>query len=307
MTTNPAESTGETAAGSLATGSYFRAGTELSYLYCANPTAQTCIICLHGLASNATRWRVFMAHSRLCTHSEVLAPDLRGHGRSMIFRSFTRRDWCDDLAVLIETHAQPAIIIGHSLGAQIALDYASRQPDKLLGLVLIDPIFPQALSGVLAKVARLRSLIRLATAVLRLLHRLGLHKRRYPQRDLHELDEQTRAFLAVNPDKGIADLYMNPFADLKFMPLANYLQDLYEVTRPLPELKSIQVPVLVLLSAGASTSHVQTNRDILATLEDCEIQTIDADHWLLTERPQEAREAIDNWCEAQINAATARR
>lgn len=300
MTANPPDSTGETGDRSLLMDAYHHAGCRLAYLYCSAPAPQTSVICLHGLASNSTRWREFMAHSRLCAHSELLAPDLRGHGGSMTFRAYTREDWCDDLAALRRPRRRPVIIIGHSLGAQIGLDYASRQPQELLGLVLIDPIFPQALTGVLAKVARLRGLIRLAAGVLRFFYRLGLRQRRYPPRDLHELDEQTRAYLTANPDKGIADLYMNPFADLKFMPLGNYLQDLYEVTRPLPDLTTVHVPVLVLLSAGASTSHVQTNRDILANLPDCEVQTINADHWLLTERPHEAREAIDRWCEKQI-------
>jgi len=302
MTTYPPESTNELHATALATETFSRANCTLAYLHCSSAAPAASIVCLHGLASNATRWREFMSHSRLCAHAELLAPDLRGHGRSMTFRPYTRQDWCADLAALVESRQRPTLIIGHSLGAQIALDYASRQPSNLLGLVLIDPIFPQALTGVLAKVARLRGLIRLATGLIRFFYRLGLGKRRFPHRDMQQLDEQTRAFLAGNPDKEIADLYMNPFADLKFMPLGNYLQDLYEVTRPLPELTTVNVPVLVLLSAGASTSHVQTNRDILATLANCEVQTIDADHWLLTERPYEARKAIDDWCEQRIRS-----
>lgn len=187
------------------------------------------------------------------------------------------------------------------MGAQIALDYASRNPARLAGLILIDPVFPQALTGTLRKVARFRILVRAATAVLRLLHKLGMFKRDYVYRDLHQLDLDTRAFLAANPDKGIADLYMDPFADLKFLPPVNYLQDLFEVTRPLPPLSGIHTPILVLLSAGASTSHVDTNREILSVLPNCEIRTVDADHWLLTERPVEAREVIDGWIQARLN------
>lgn len=253
------------------------------------------IICLHGLASNATRWHEFMSHTRLKENSQIIAPDLRGHGRSMTHRGYQRRDWCSDLDNLINKLATPCTLIGHSLGAQVALDYAVQHPARLTGLVLIDPVFPQALTGTLRKVARFRLLLRLGIALLRMIQLTGIYKRNFPKRSLLELDRKTREFLQNNPDKGIAELYMDPFADLKYMPLVNYLQDLVEVTRPLPPLDAISIPTLVLLSQGASTSNVSINKEILGTLQDCEIHPIDADHWLLTEKPLEAREAIENW------------
>lgn len=263
---------------------------------------QAILICLHGLASNASRWYEYLHHTRLRNNCHLAAMDLRGHGRSMTYKSYTRADWCTDLDQIVQHYSLPAFLIGHSLGAQIALDYATQAPNSLAGLILIDPIFPQALTGTLRKVARFRSLIRVGTALMRLGYLLGWRKKKYVYRDLHQLDLNTRDFLAANPDKGIADLYMDPFADLEYIPLLNYLQDLYEVTRPLPPLTNIHVPIQVLLSAGASTSHVDTNREILSVLPNCEIQTIEADHWLLTERPVEAREVIDTWIAARLSA-----
>lgn len=283
-----------------------RQGQKIAYYLqpANNPTAT--LICLHGLASNATRWYEYLQHTRLKSQCQLIAMDLRGHGRSMTWKNYTRTDWCNDLGQILERNAQPGILLGHSLGAQIALDYAYRQPDRVSGMILIDPVFPQALTGRLRRVARYRPLVKLATLILRLPYRLGWQKLHFPYRDLHRLDLETRAFLDANPGKDIAELYMDPFADLKFMPLLNYLQDLYEVTRPLPDLSRIQAPKLVLLSTGASTSQVDTNREILAGLANCQIETIDADHWLLTERPVQAREIIDRWIENQLSAVAAR-
>lgn len=258
------------------------------------------VVCLHGVASNATRWDEFLEHTQLRNRFDLYAMDLRGHGRSMTWRRFTRHHWLDDLHQLITRRQKSAILIGHSMGAQIALDYAAMHRSDIDGLVLIDPVFPQALSGMLRQVARFRQPIQWLTWVIRGLYRIGLYKRHYVYRDLRALDTDTRTFLAQHPDKSIADLYMNPFADLAFIPCANYLQDLFEVTRPLQALENIHVPVLVLLSEGASTSHVDLNKAILGTLPDLEIQTIDADHWLLTEKPVEARQAIEQWCMKQL-------
>jgi len=273
-----------------------------SIAYYENPSPRTraVVACLHGLASNASRWYEYLRDSRLRDSCRLLAMDLRGHGRSMTYRRYSRSDWCADLDLMLAQYPEPAFLIGHSMGAQIALDYAASKSHALAGMILIDPIFPQALTGRLRKVARYRLVIILLTALLRLAGRVGLGKRAYPYRDLHQLDLDTRAILAANPDKGIADLYMDPFADLEYLPLLNYLQDLYEVTRPLPSLSNTHAPVLVLLSAGASTSHTETNRRILSTLPECEIREIDADHWLLTERPQQARDVMDEWISARL-------
>ena len=268
----------------------------IHYEAITNDSHSANILFLHGLASNATRWRELMQSTSLQQHANLYAMNIRGHGRSTTFKYFQRQHWCNDTRMFIQSLNKPTIIVGHSMGAQIALDYASQHPDDVRALVLIDPVFPHALSGLLAKVARLRWLLLVASKVVRLFSRLGIHKRAYPYRDLQKLDQDTRAFLSTNPDKSIADLYMSPLVDLQFIPLVNYLQDLYEVTRELPDLSTIQTPVLVLLSSGASTSHVDENKKILAKLPNLETKIIHADHWLLTEKPDEARDVIDSWC-----------
>ena len=186
--------------------------------------------------------------------------------------------------------------MGHSLGAEVALDFAVAWPQMARGLILIDPVFPEALRGRLKVAKRLVWLNRWLIGLLRLANRLGLRRSAFPYRDLRALDERTRAVLAADPHADIAKLYTKPSADLRYMPLANYLQDLYEVVRPLPPLESITQPVLVLLSAGASTSSADVNRRMISRLANCETVEINADHWLLTERPVDARRAIEAWC-----------
>lgn len=289
---------------SFQTRRFDRDDCELVYDQLAASNTSHTLVLLHGLASNASRWHEFMQDTSLSDRFDLLAMDLRGHGRSLVFNAYTRQDWIEDVQALLAKAQKSGILIGHSMGAQIALDYAAqdapRETGMLEGLILIDPIFPKALHGVLKRVARWRPLIKATCWLLRAGYAVGLHRHHYPQRDLQQLDRQTREFLAANPHKRIADLYMNPLADLPYIPLANYLQDLYEVTRPLLPLEKIRVPVLVLLSAGASTSSTEINQNLLNALGDLEICIIDADHWLLTEQPREARQAIERWCKRKI-------
>lgn len=216
------------------------------------------------------------------------------HGR------INRQRWVADLHAIIECEElPPVVLLGHSLGAEIALDFRAVYPDRVAGLILIDPVFHQNLHGILGWVRRLQFLLWLPIGFLWLLRALGFTRRRYPPRDLWALDEKTRATLRANSQLKIADLYMNPLADLSYIPLANYLQDLLAVVRPVPKLETITQPVLVLMSGGSSLSDRKRNELQIKRMPHARIQLVPCDHWPLTEQPDAVREMIDNWCRAQ--------
>jgi pimeloyl-[acyl-carrier protein] methyl ester esterase len=68
----------------------------------------------------------------------VVSPDLRGHGRSSAPGPFGLADLAGDLARLVEHLAlERAVIVGWSLGAQVALAALPRVRRRLAGLVLV--------------------------------------------------------------------------------------------------------------------------------------------------------------------------
>ena len=72
-----------------------------------------------------------------------LAPDLRAHGATMLVgqrRSFTFGGLTRDLAALLDRlRFPPAVVVGMSMGAGVAVSLALRQPSRVRGLVLIRP------------------------------------------------------------------------------------------------------------------------------------------------------------------------
>lgn len=256
------------------------------------------VVLLHGMASNHTRWSEFFEHTNLKERWDILRPDLRGHGESFTRSPLGAKRWCADLVALLDKEGyERAVFIGHSLGAQVAVQFASRHADRTQGLVLIDPVFHGTLRGSALWIRRLTPLIHVLAGVIRLLNAIGLHRRSIPNRDLRVLDEQTRArFLNVGKQSEMIALYSSPWLDLRFFPTANYLQEFIEVTRPVPALRDIPVPTLVLLSQGVTFTDPAETRRRIAGLAHVETGDIPAYHWPLTEKPREVRQAIESWC-----------
>ncbi len=272
-------------------------GATLGYRISRQQQLKPLITLIHGLASNCTRYSEFVEYTRLKEHWDLLRIDLRGHGESMYRGRYSRATWIDDLNFIMQTeHYQQTVLMGHSLGAQVAITYASQFPERCRGLILIDPVFPENLHGLLSKAKRYRYFLSAIRITLRFLNRLGLKRWSIPKRDLRALDEQARTTLKEHPELTIADLYTDPLADFKYIPLANYLQDVNEVIRPLPLLESIKAPVLVLLSGGATISSFDKTKAIIDRFPNARIEVVDADHWLLTEKPEETRRIIEHWC-----------
>jgi len=275
-------------------------GATLGYrLFRGASASRRLIVLLHGMASNMTRWSEFVERTTLKQDWDILRPDLRGHGESFWRGALGMERWCEDLRNILDAEGYVrALLIGHSLGAQVAMQFASRYPARVHGLVLIDPVFHQALRGGMRTASRLKPAIRLLVGFIRLLNRLGVRRRHIPNRDLRQLDEATRArLLNAGKQQEMVALYSSPWEDLKFFPAASLLQELLEIIRPLPPLASIPAPILALLSAGVTYTDPVLTRQMLADHAQTEIVAIDAYHWPLTEKPEQVREAIERWCE----------
>ena len=263
------------------------------------------LVLLHGLASNLTRWSEFVEHSALRGRHDLIRIDLRGHGDSDVGGKIGLVVWADDLAAVLDhEHHEQAIIVGHSLGAQLALHFARRHARRAAGLVLIDPVFREALRGRWRLLASCAPVLRGAALAVRGLNALGLRRRRLQPLDLRALDRLARqALRSAEAEAAFVRRYSSARADLRGTRTATYLQDLAEMFRAPPEPATLSMPVLALLSDGATFADPVVMRRTLGRLPNATIATIACHHWPLTERPAEVRAAIEHWVAALAPAS----
>lgn len=274
-----------------------RNGVRIAYWQHRAPKARGVLLFIHGVASNHTRFSEFLQHTTLTDRWDTLRLDLRGHGLSVDRGVLGIDTWCADLCALLDAcgYAQ-AVLVGHSLGANVVAHFAQRHAARVAGLIFIDPVQDSALHwGVPPGMAR--AVLKATASCVRGLNALGLHRRELPALDLEQLDQQARALLAQGRDVDMERLYSSVREDLKYFPTATYLQDLQQVLQPLP-LSALNVPALLLLSVHGHDASVELNRAYAARLPHCEIVEIKCNHWILTAAPEAARVAIETWVTA---------
>ena len=126
--------------------------------------ARPAVIFLHGAGFDRTTWRLqtryFAHHGR-----SVLAVDFPAHGRSQGKPLATIATMADWTAHLIEVAGlQSAALVGHSMGALVALECAARYPQKvralgLCGVAAEMPVHPEMLSSAQANTLKVQELM----------------------------------------------------------------------------------------------------------------------------------------------------
>ena len=104
------------------------------------------VLMIHGLAASLHDWD-FLSPELVKAGFAAYALDLLGHGDSSKPESrIYKMEWLMNhfVAWLEELHlSEPAVLIGHSLGGYLALEYARLFPEQTRALVLVDPFYSQ--------------------------------------------------------------------------------------------------------------------------------------------------------------------
>ena len=103
------------------------------------------VLCLHGILEQGAAWSEVAI--RLAQKGyRVIAPDLRGHGRSDRVGkggSYNLIDFLGDIDAIVENLAGKAfILVGHSLGSVLGAIFATIRPQSIKNIVLVETILP---------------------------------------------------------------------------------------------------------------------------------------------------------------------
>nr|WP_315267266.1 alpha/beta hydrolase [Microbacterium lemovicicum] len=107
----------------------------------ASADAAPAVLLVHGVTASHLSWQ--LVAERL-PRARVIAPDLRGRGRSAdLAGPAGMAAHADDLvAVLDALNVDTAVVAGHSMGAFVALVLGERHPERVSRLVLVDGGLP---------------------------------------------------------------------------------------------------------------------------------------------------------------------
>lgn len=95
------------------------------------------VLALHGITANAWHFDALAHH--LAGGATIVALDLRGRGRSHLHAGpFGIRRHAGDVAEVARQLGEPATLLGHSMGAYVALMAAEGHPRLFNGVVVVD-------------------------------------------------------------------------------------------------------------------------------------------------------------------------
>jgi pimeloyl-ACP methyl ester carboxylesterase len=119
---------------------------DVALAVASGPPAGPPLLFLHGVTR---RWQDFVTLlPPLALRRQVHALDFRGHGGSgRTPGQYRIADYARDAAAVLRTLPEPAVVLGHSLGALVAGVVAAEMPERVRAVVLEDPPGPSVLRG----------------------------------------------------------------------------------------------------------------------------------------------------------------
>jgi pimeloyl-ACP methyl ester carboxylesterase len=228
------------------------------------------VLFIHSAAGSTEHWTAQLAHLR-GRGRRAIAVDLRGHGRSKPpdDGDYTIAALAGDIeAVLQFLELSRVVLVGHSLGGTVAAEFAGRHPERVAGLLLLDP----ASDGRTIPEAEGRGLMAALEA------------------DAHAATEQYWSMLIQPSSDAVRTRLFEGLRRTRPEAIAEPLRDLLSFD-PVPPLSRYRGPRLSIITA---LNEIPGAYHLLAP--DLPHRKVDGvGHWLHFDRPDEVNRLIDEF------------
>jgi pimeloyl-ACP methyl ester carboxylesterase len=165
------------------------------------------IVLIHGVGLRAEAW--FQQIPELSKTNTVYAIDMPGHGESELLsdKNAGLNDYVDVIAAWIKVEIKaPVIMLGHSMGSMIALNFASRYKDLCIGVGALNAVYRRTEQAKKSVRLRAKNMAEDPT-----FDRVDAPIKRWFKQDMPNVEnnmaELCRSWLAIAPDKGYARSY----------------------------------------------------------------------------------------------------
>ncbi|NJL21208.1 MAG: alpha/beta fold hydrolase [Leptolyngbyaceae cyanobacterium SM1_3_5] len=254
------------------------------------------MLMLHGFGAALTQWRSNLLP--LSEHHSVYAIDLLGFGASeKAAATYNVALWVEQVYEFWQTFIRrPIVLVGHSLGALVALTAASQHPEMVQGLALmtLPAARQELLSGKMQAIAgRLESWLAqpfLIRPVFQMLRRpailRSILKLAYANAD-RVTEELIESFTLPTLDRGAARVFAR-------LSQARTRSDFSLETRSL--LPQVQVPILLMWGEGDRVIPLTWGRQLVSLHADLKMVEIpDAGHCVYDECSDRVNQELLDW------------
>ena len=235
------------------------------------------IVLIHGYPLDHTIWdpqREYLSQDYF-----VLAPDLRGHGKSESSPGpYTMDLLARDVHALIDhLHLEPVVLGGLSMGGYVALAFMRLFPQRVRALILADTrAEADTAEAKSRREQQAQTVLRNGTGevVDQMVPKMFTEK---TVREDPKLVERVRRMMESTSPTGIAGALLG----------------MAQRTDSTPFLDSIRVPTLILVGSQDSITTVEHARKMASGIPDSQLVVVpDAAHLTTLERPREVNAAI---------------
>lgn len=237
------------------------------------------IIMLHGIFGSSDNW---LTHSRLLSSKyNTFALDLRNHGQSPHADVFDYPSMVADLVAFMDSkQITSPVIMGHSMGGKVAMNFAVAHPDKLDKLIVVD-IAPKSYNMEDYIILKGLNAIRI--------EEIGSRQEADEQLAQFVDESDVRMFLLKN-------LQRKPEGGFKWkLNLPAITANIKKIGLPLQFEGKFEKPTLFVRGSRSNYIRESDYETIRKIFPAADFVTLETGHWVPAEKPTEFVEVVERW------------